>query len=287
MDEHELSAGGTRARIRAQGAELVSFADAAGLEHIWGAGPAWPRHAPALFPIVGRLKDDALLHEGERFPMTQHGFARDSLFEWVERAPNACRLALSDSATTRAQYPFAFRLEISYRLSARTLIQRFDVRNVGEVVLPASIGAHPAFNWPLRPELAKEDYALFFAKEETAPVRRLEGGLLLRETFPTPVEGRVLRLRDELFADDALILDHVASRSVKYVAPDGSGLDIAWDGLPELGLWSKPGANFLCVEPWGGYASPVDFDGPFEEKPGLSLIPPGATRSAVIRMQMI
>lgn len=287
MDEHELSAGGTRARIRAQGAELVSFADAAGLEHIWGAGPAWPRHAPALFPIVGRLKDDALLHEGERFPMTQHGFARDNLFEWVERTPNSCRLALSDSVATRAKYPFAFRLEISYRLSARTLIQRFDVHNVGEAVLPASIGAHPAFNWPLRPELAKEDYALFFVKEETAPVRRLEEGLLLRETFPTPVEGRVLRLRDELFAQDALIFDHVASRSVKYVAPDGSGLDIAWDGLPELGLWSKPGANFLCVEPWGGYASPVDFDGPFEEKPGLSLIPPGATRSAVIRMQMI
>ncbi len=42
-----------------------------------------------------------------------------------------------------------------------------------------------------------------FAQDEPAPIRRLNEGLLRPEPFPTPIEGRVLKLRENLFAADA------------------------------------------------------------------------------------
>jgi galactose mutarotase-like enzyme len=57
-------------------------------------------------------------------------------------------------------------------------------------------------------------------------------------------------------------------------------LEVRWDGFPQLGVWSKPGAGFLCIEPWRGYASPEGFDGEFTDKPGIFLVSPGSTLSA-------
>ena len=109
-DSHTLRGDGIAATILGQGAELSSLRNAGGRELLWQAGPQWPRHAPILFPIVGRLKNDTLRHNGKTYPMTQHGFARDRRFAWIEQGPRSCKLALSDDAETRARYPFAFRL---------------------------------------------------------------------------------------------------------------------------------------------------------------------------------
>jgi galactose mutarotase-like enzyme len=286
MDRHGIASAGISAIVKADGAELCSLRDAAGGELLWQALQVWPRHAPVLFPIVGRLAGDTLRHRGKSYRMTQHGFARDRVFQWVERTPTACRLALADDAETRDHYPFAFRFEVAYAVADATLSISFAVTNTGAETLPASMGAHPAFRWPLADGLARTAHVLTFSHPEPAPVRRLRGGLLLPEPVPTPIEGRVLRLDEALFAADALILDRPASRSVQYSAPGASGIDVAWDGFTELGLWSKPGADFLCIEPWRGYASPEGFDGEFADKPGLMLIPPGERREATHRIRL-
>src|SRR5438132_9837417 len=109
-DIHTLRSGAIAAIIKADGAELCSLRNADGLELLWQAGPEWPRHSPVLFPIVGRLKNDRLHHRGKSYPMTQHGFARDQRFDWVEQEAASCRLVLADNDATRARYPFAFRL---------------------------------------------------------------------------------------------------------------------------------------------------------------------------------
>ncbi len=287
MDQHALHNGRIGATITAAGAELCSLRDAAGTEWLWQAGPAWPRHAPVLFPIVGRLKDDALHHQGRTYRLTQHGFARDRRFAWSERHPTACRLVLEDDAESRAVYPFAFRLEFGFALEDDTLVVSARLANPGAAVLPASLGAHPAFRWPLREGIAKSDHLLRFAAAETAPVRRLTGGLLQPGTHPNPIRDGVLALDEALFAADALILDQPASRSLRYEAPCGRALEISWTGYRELGLWMKPGAAFLCIEPWYGMASPADFDGAFLDKPGLMLIPPGERRVFEYRVRVI
>lgn len=276
QDRHILHGEGVTATVLAHGAELCSLKTSAGVELLWQAGPQWPRHAPLLFPIVGKLKNDTLRHRGQSYSMTQHGFARDNRFEWVERERASCRLVLSDSAETRARYPFAFHLAVTYRLEGSDLNVSFEITNSGDEMLPASVGGHPAFNWPLLPGISKTDYRLTFSGEELAPIRRLKDGLLRPQGEPNPIRGRELVLSEKLFEDDAIILDKPASTSLRFAAGEGPSLEVSWDGFRELGIWSKPqGAPFLCIEPWRGFASPIDFDGEFADKPGLMHIKPG------------
>jgi len=293
-DSHTLRGDGIAATIQAHGAELSSLRNAEERELLWQAGPQWPRHAPILFPIVGRLKNDALRHGGKTYPMTQHGFARDRRFAWVEQGTRSCRLALSDDAETRTRYPFAFRLEVTYAVDGADLEVGFEIINTGDEMLPASLGGHPAFNWPLVPGLPKEAYTLTFGKTEPAPIRRLKDGLMRRQPELNPVEGRTLALAEELFDDDAMIFDQVASTSIRFAATlgpaaatQGPAIEISWRGFRELGVWSKPGgAPFLCIEPWHGFASSAEFDSEFADKPGLMQIAPGASQSLNYRIRV-
>ncbi len=276
-DTHALRHGAISATIKSHGAELCSLKHASGIEFIWQAGAAWPRHAPLLFPIVGRLKNDELRHQGRSYRMTQHGFARDLPFVWLERSETRCVLVLQDGAATRAVYPFRFRLEVTYSLDDGGINVSFKLANSGEETLPASLGGHPAFNWPLVPDLPKKAYSLTFVKSEPSAVRRLDGGLLRVAPEPSRVRGTTLQLAETLFAEDAIIFDDVNSSSVRYAAERGPWVNVSWTGFRELGIWSKPsGAPFVCIEPWRGYASPADFDGEFTEKPGLMHLAPGA-----------
>ena len=286
-DEHILKSSGITAVIKAHGAELCSLRNAEGRELLWQAGEVWPRHSPLLFPIIGRLKNDELHHRGKTYPMTQHGVARDHRFEWLDRKSQSCKLVLIDNAETRARYPFAFRLEVTCTVQDAALDYAISVTNTGNEVLPASVGGHPAFCWPLLPGLAKEDYALTFSHDETAPIRRLEGGLVLPTPEPTPIRGKLLPLSERLFDADAIILDRLASTSVRFAADRGPSIEMSWNGFPQLGVWSKPGGvPFLCIEPWHGFASPVDFDGEFTDKPGLMHIAPRETRSLSYRIRI-
>ena len=283
-DQCPIKGDGLAAVVSAQGAELHSITTPAGRELLWQAGPEWPRHAPVLFPIVGRLANDRLLHHGVATTLTQHGFARDRAFTFIERAGAHCRLVLEDDEQSRAIYPFAFRLEIAYGIDGSTLTVSYHLTNTGLDVLPASLGAHPAFAWPLEPGLAASAHEILFDSEEPAPVRRVEGGLLHPEVEPSPVRGRRLELVPALFERDAVILEEPASRGLRYGIPDGPALRIGWTGFGQLGIWSKivggGTAPFLCIEPWNGLASPQGFDGEFQDKPHLMLLAPGTSASA-------
>ena len=141
------------------------------------------------------------------------------------------------------------------------------------------------FRWPLLPGIAKEDHVLVFSNDETAPIRRARGGYLAPERHANPVRDRRLALSDGLFAVGAVVMDAPASSWVQYSAPGAPGVTVSWDsGFPNLGIWSRPDAALLCIEPWHGMASPEGFDGTFTDKPGLILIPPGERRRAVHRI---
>ena len=285
--DHTLASGGISATIKAEGAELCSLKNAEGLELLWQAGPAWPRHSPNLFPIVGKLKNDELHHRGKTYPMTQHGFARDQTFDWRERGPKSCTLVLTDNAASRQRFPFAFRLVLTYAVDDVHLDVRFEITNTGDEILPASLGGHPAFNWPLLPGLPKESYEIHFSNDEPAPIRRLKDGLLRDKPEATPIEGKTLALSEQLFKDDAVIFDHPASSRIRYAADRGPAITMQWQGFRELGIWSKPdGAPFLCLEPWRGYASPVGFDDDFFDKPGIMKIEPGKSEILSYRISV-
>lgn len=258
------------------GAELCSLQNTVGHEYLWQAGPAWPRHAPILFPIIGRLRNDILLHDGVEYRMGQHGFARDRQFTLENARSDYCIFALDNESDAR--FPFRCRLHIAFSLISSSLKTDISVTNTGETMMAASVGAHPAFKWPIVDGVSKAAHSLRFEHDEPSPIRRLANGLLDPHGHPTPVKGSDLELNEDLFAADAIVFDNISSRSVAYAAPSTPTIRVAWEGFEQLGLWSKPGADFICIEPWFGYASPADFTGDFFEKPGVFKLAPSAVR---------
>ncbi|HJV48807.1 MAG TPA: aldose 1-epimerase family protein [Geothrix sp.] len=280
MDIHRLHLDGSEARIAPAGAELQALR-LDGTDLLWTAGPLWPRHAPLLFPIVGALSRDQFRHRGATFPMPKHGFARNRNFTWVERDATRCVLELEDDAATRQNYPFAFRLRVTYTLGPAGLRMALDLHNPGTEPLPASLGLHPAFRWPLVPHLSKSSHRLVFERDEPGPLRRLDAqGLVTADVHPTPIQGRSLPLREDLFEDDALLFLEPRSRGLRFEAEGGLALALRWEGFPHLGIWTKPdpGPAYLCIEPWEGHADPAGWEGEFTDKPGGFLLQPGANR---------
>jgi galactose mutarotase-like enzyme len=270
------------ARINPFGAELWSLTDAAGREFMTDADPAfWAGHAPVLFPIVGALNQGRYRLGDVQYELPKHGFARTSLFECVGHEADAVRFRLNDNAATRAVYPFAFWLEMAFRLDGPALHLTATVTNPGDRPLPFSFGFHPAFAWPLPGGAEQAAHRIVFAEPEPQPIRRIDGpsGLLLPEAFVTPVQSRTLLPAAELFEDDALIWDELHSRSLSFGAPASASLDIAFPDTPMLGVWQKPGAHYLCIEPWQGLADPLGYAGDFRDKPGVVLLPPGERRA--------
>lgn len=270
------------ARIDPLGAELVSLTDAAGREYLSDGDPRWwTGRAPVLFPIIGALANGTYRLDGKTYRLNKHGFARRARFVREEHEPYGwARFVLEDCAETRAAYPFAFRLELYFEIAECALQVVATVTNRGTVPLPFSFGFHPAFAWPLPGEGSKEAHRLTFERDEPAPVRRLDPatGLLLAEPQASPVEWRTLAPDPAMFEDDALIWDDLASRACRFGTADGAKVDLAFPDTPMLGVWQKPGAPFLCIEPWQGIADPQGFAGDFRDKPGVVELPPGAAR---------
>lgn len=282
MEFVTIRSGELTARINPLGAELWSLTDVLGREFMTDADPAfWSGHAPLLFPVVGSLNGGRYRLDEQEYELPRHGFARHSMFDVAETGESAARFCLTDSEETRKVYPFAFELEMAFRLDGASLRMDATVRNPGAGPLPFSFGYHPAFAWPLPGGAEKADHVIAFAEPEPQPIRRVDAssGLLLPDLVPTPVEGHHLSLDASLFEPDAAIWDSLTSRALTFGTPGGAQLAIAFPHTPMLGVWQKPGASFLCIEPWHGHADPVGFAGDLREKPGIVQLAAGASRS--------
>ena len=269
--------------VKTKGAELCSLKDANGTQYLWQADPAiWARHAPVLFPIVGKLRDNRYGLNGKTYELSQHGFARDMEFTLVEQSKNSLVYRLLPDAETRKHYPAEFTLDIIYRLNGNTLEIGYEVTNHGTAIIPFSIGAHPGFNLPG----PIEDCFLEFNKTETLNFLLLNSkGLLTEETAPGSGTLNILPLSKTLFDRDALILldfksDKISLRS--RTSPQC--LTVEFHGFPQLGIWTKPGAPFVCIEPWYGYADPEQPYGDIMNKPGIRRLSAGSTFTCTHRI---
>lgn len=276
-----ITSGSLTARINPLGAELWSLTDAKGRELMTDADPAWwTGHAPLLFPVVGRLRNDAYRYNGHEYALPQHGFARQMDFALIAQDKASVLFRLDADEETRRVYPFDFRLDMAFAIEETTLFMTATVVNQGGEDMPFSFGYHPAFAWPLPYGGGKDQHLILFEEDEPATIRRVghEPGLIALERFPSPVRNNSLIPTHEMFEGNALIWDDLNSRRLRWGVPGRPGLDIHFPDLPWLGIWQKPGANYLCFEPWAGMADPVGFDGDIWMKPGIMRLVPGAQR---------
>jgi galactose mutarotase-like enzyme len=280
---------GLSATIDPLGAQLSGLRDADARQLQWQGDPAvWAGRAPLLFPIVGMLAGGQYRSGGRSFSLPRHGFARVRRFAVTDAGPASATFRLSADAQTLAVYPFQFELDVNFAVEGATLSVTSWIRNRGDHDMPASLGYHPAFAWPLPYGQERAAHFIEFEADEPAPIRALDGnGLLSPQRLPTPVENRRLTLRDELFAADALIFDRIVSRTVTYGSEVGPRIAISFPGVPYLGVWTKPGANFICIEPWHGLTDPQGFNGELQDKPGSLIIPPGQVVTIAMALTLL
>ena len=273
----KLSQGDLAIEIAARGAELSRIVFR-GRDRLWHGDPTWwDYRAPILFPVVGKSRDGHVEIDGRRLPMQSHGFARERDFSPLP-CDDGLLLEQRASDATKAQYPFEYRLTMGFQIAGDTLIQTATVHNDGDRPMPYSFGYHPAFLWPIEGG-TREAQICRFEQEENAPIRRInvESGLLTRIRPPSPVKGRVLALNDALFAHGALIFDAPRSRAVWFGERGGDGLELRFPDSPQLGIWTKPGAPYLCLEPWHGLCGEIGGSPRIERRPGSATLAPGAS----------
>lgn len=251
-----------------KGAELVSV-KANDIEKIHDGENFWNRHSPVLFPIVGKLKNGKTIIEGKEYEMGQHGFARDMEFE--EIGENS--YVLKSNEETKAKYPYDFELYISYEVQKNKVITKYKVVNKDSKTMYFGLGGHPAYSC----EYTSGKYRLEFEDiEDRLEIYQLEEGLLKKEPEKLSKyfrENRIF-LNEKTFEKDALIIKNINSSKIYLKTESKTILAFEFRGFPYLGIWSKPGAPFVCIEPWQNHTDDVDSSGNFVDKEDILKLEP-------------
>lgn len=276
--QFELKRGNLRAAARTLGGELVSLRDGKGQEYIWEGDPAfWSGQNPVLFPIVGSLKDGKVDIGGKSYEMGRHGFARGMEFTPVERGEDFITLELRENEETLTRYPFSFSLKVTHRLLEDGFSTTFAVTNTGAAPMPFCVGGHTAVRIPEGDRF--EDYDLVFDVLEQADSHLLNPQGIIRHDGRKPMlDGSRIALDYRTFAEmDTIIFSMLRSGSVSLLHREtGRGMRLDFHEFPMVAFWTKPGAPFLCLEPWQGCAAWDNETGKFEDKPFCTVLRPGS-----------
>lgn len=237
----------------------------------------WNRHAPLLFPIVGKLRDLKTFINNKEYTMNQHGFLRDQEFELYSQSESELVLVNKFNEETLKKYPFEYKVFVKYILEGKTLHTEFTVVNEDYQVIPFNYGGHPGFKLPLYENETFEDYTVKFEKTENfdAPTVKLDNGTL--DFVNTIKYSNIdeIKLNYKYFEIDAIVIPNVKSQSVKLVNKEDKGIKFDFKGFPSLAIWTKPNAPFVCLEPWIGYADHHDSNYQFIEKDNMQFLNPG------------
>ena len=275
------------------GAELCSVLDKeTGAERIWDGNPAvWNRHAPILFPFVGKVTDGKYRIGDKEYAMkSQHGFARDMVFECVEVTENAITHRLVATEKTKENYPFDFELLVTHKLdetNERTLHVIWEVINHGEELMYYSIGGHPAFTLPIENTEERKEYFIEFPNRESIDYISInpENAFIWQDkVYPLTLDNGFVQFFDKIH--DTLIFDYQNIASVRIAKPDRTPyVTMTCEQFPMFGIWAKKTGNFICLEPWVGRSDNDGFTGTLDEKIGMAKLESGKTHTISYSME--
>ncbi|WP_374399487.1 aldose 1-epimerase family protein [Flavobacterium sp.] len=270
------------ASIDTLGAELIRL-EKDNKNYIWTVDETyWNKTSPILFPIVGRLKNDTYSIENKTYELPRHGFARNFEFQIVNQTESSVVFVLESNSETLKNYPFEFQLQLQYKLVGNELIMKYSVENKSKVSMPFSIGAHPAFTI----EDSFSDYSLKFNQTEEFISYELDNEQFSNSFRKINSENGQINLNYSLFEKDALVFKHLQSNKLTLLKKNEPVFSVQFEGFPYLGIWTKPNAPFLCIEPWCGLADNVNHNGNIFEKEGINLLHPQEIFSRRIKITL-
>lgn len=261
--------------INPHGAELWSVTGADGFAYLWQGDPAvWAGRAPVLFPIVGGLRDDVFYYCGKPYHLPKHGFARTSDFTVETLREDSAVFLLRSNESTKQSYPFDFAFRVGFRLCENRLAIEYRVDNTDDKEIYFSFGAHEAYACAG----GIEGYQLEFPAPETLSRLMVDGNLLNGKAVPVMENSRILPLKNRYFEDDALIFKAINSKQVTLTGfPGARRVTVDYPGFSQLLVWTKPGAEYICIEPWDGIPDSVGCKQDITKKEGIVALQPGKT----------
>ena len=270
---HYIDNGTIKVGVKDAGAELTSFLDLTdGREYLWQGNPdIWYGQAPILFPIIGRLLDDKYKVGGVEYTMPKHGLARKRPFECIENKGDEMTFLQKSTEETKQFYPFDYELYINYKVDGRRLTVTHTVKNVNPVTMYFSLGAHPAFNCEIG------DY-LEFDENETLISEKIDlvESIRIDDTKPVLNNEKKIVITEDIFNEDALILSGIKSDYITLKSNNHNHTVRFYLGkAPWLGIWAKPGAPYVCIEPWNGVNDSYHKKNDFSEKDGIVALESG------------
>lgn len=256
------------------GAELQSLTSSTdGEEFLWqGDQNIWEGRAPILFPIVGSLKDSRMSHNGQSYSLPRHGPARKQQFSCVKEDESHLLFSLSSNAETLLTYPWNFTLEVGFSLSGNRLEISYTVIHTGTDAqgdMLFSIGSHPGFRLPVDETPLKQFDIRFSHTERLQQYRLDENGILSTQGQHYPLTDNRIVLHKTIFDHDALVFKDIRSDTISLWQQGHERVRVNTGGAPHLGVWAKPGAPYVCIEPWYGYSDAADATGVFAQKPAM------------------
>lgn len=282
--------------VNLHGAELKSLYNMdTDTEYLWCADPAyWNRTSPVLFPFVGGVKNGVYRHNGEEYRIGQHGFARDREFALVSRTEDTVWFSLEDDESSRMIYPFAFRLEIGYQLLKDGVKVMWRVKNPAETDMYFSIGAHPAFNCPLRKGEKQTDYSIRLQGGDGNDVEAFvntifgQGGTVTAEHETVELNHGLLSITEHTFDNDAKVIENAQVQRVALIDESGEEILAVEFDAPLVGIWSPPKKNapFVCIEPWYGRCDSEVFAGELKDREWEQVLKPGEEFAAEYKIRV-
>ncbi|UVC09617.1 aldose 1-epimerase family protein [Rhizobium sp. TH2] len=273
--------------VSSLGAETQSLKSSDGRSWLWhGDAAFWNGRSPILFPIVGKAADNTALVDGKPFEMQQHGFARRQEWELAETGETFCLHELVSTEASKAAYPFDFRLTLRHAIEGRKLTVTAEVSNTGSSPLPFGLGFHPAFAWPL-PGAEGREHTVVLDNKAEPPLVRIDNGLRKPGSLASPFKAGQLVLNHSYFEEDAMIFPEGAGAGLTYAADGGPSLHFTFENLPNLALWTKPGAPFICVEPWHGTAPEIGASAEIADRPYSLELAPGKSVKFAFSVEVV
>ena len=262
------------------GAELISIYDKENdREVLWQADPAfWNRHAPILFPHVGKHFNNECHYNGKIFPTHQHVFARDMDFSCVAKTEYSVTHRLIADNDTRSYFPFDFSLTVTHSLSGKNITVTWQVENPNQDIMYFTIGGHPAFRVPILPDTKQTDYCLLFQTSsdhlDYLLIEPNSGTAVKEKVYSLPLDHGRAAITSNMFDNDALIFDDSQFDWVGIGYPDGTPyISMSCKGFPNFGIWSLPNAPYICLEPWIGRCDDFGFTEDISKKENIIKLP--------------
>ncbi len=263
------------------GAQLHSLVSKEnGKEYIWyGKTEIWYGQAPVLFPIIGQLINDKFLYNGNEYTMPKHGIARKLPFNVKECSDAKAVFSLESDENTLKGYPFDFELLLTFELCGKSLVNTMTVINKTDGDMYFSIGAHPGFNCNIGDVIE-------FEYPETLETERIDSeNLLIPEKFPVIENSREIEITEDVFKKDALILSGIKSEKLRIKGENE--IEFTFGKCPVLGIWAKPGAPYVCIEPWYGINDGREVVDDFSKKREIQHLDKGETFEYAWKVEII